>query len=78
MPRYFFNLYDDIAALDEEGRELPDADAARSEAERTAREMAAVEVLAGRLVLSHRIDVVDDAEELVATVCFGDAVEVLP
>lgn len=28
MPRYFFNLYNDLTAIDEEGVELPDLAAA--------------------------------------------------
>ena len=36
MPRYFFNVYYDRAELDEEGEELPDAQAAWREATMTA------------------------------------------
>jgi hypothetical protein len=36
MPRYFFNVYHDSAEMDEEGEELPDAQAAWREATVTA------------------------------------------
>jgi len=32
MPRYFFNVMNDVKSMDFEGRELPDLDAARVEA----------------------------------------------
>ena len=32
MPRYYFNIYDGIAVLDQEGTELGNLDAARKEA----------------------------------------------
>jgi hypothetical protein len=36
VPRYFFNVYDGLEALDHEGTELPDWDAARRAAIRLA------------------------------------------
>jgi len=32
MPRYFFNVVNDVKSMDFEGRQLPDLDAARVEA----------------------------------------------
>ena len=76
MPRYFFHLYNDIVALDDEGRELPDIEAARRIAECEARTMASAQVCDGKLGLSHRIDVTDEHDQCVATVRFRDVVDV--
>ena len=76
VPRYFFHLYNDIVAIDEEGQELPDLAAARDEALRNARAIAADSVTKGKLSLKHRIDVADESGACVATVYFKDAVKV--
>ena len=76
VPRFFFHLYDDIVARDAEGQELPDADAARSRALVSAREMACAEVLKGHLNLRHRIEVEDESGTLLASVHFGEAVDI--
>ena len=78
MERYFFNLYDDDVALDEEGAECLDLAAAKARAFAGAREMACAEVLQGLLTLDHRIEVVDESGALVWTVHFGDVVTVRP
>ena len=75
MPRYFFDLYDDTVARDEEGQELPDAAAARRAAIMNARHIACAEVLEGHLNLKHRIEVRDEGGNLLATVRFEDALE---
>ena len=77
MPRYYFHLYNDIDARDEEGVELPDLEAARDHATAEARNMTSVSVLEhGRVNLHHRIEVADHAGAVVATVEFGDAVAI--
>ena len=76
MPRYFFNVYDDVIAQDEEGRELPNLAAARLEAIRGARGLISEQVSHGYIVLSHWIDVIDAQGETVLTITFGDAVEI--
>lgn len=76
MPTFFFNVYDDLAATDEDGLELPDLDAAKAEAVRGARALACEQVTRGRLNLSHRIEVTDEIGRTVATVTFRDAVTV--
>lgn len=76
MGLYFFNLYDDGIALDEEGSELPDLAAAKARAFASARAMACAEVLDGHLTLGHRIEVVDGGGELLWTVRFSDVVSV--
>ena len=76
MPRYFFNLYDDLIVLDEEGVELPNPAAARLNALIGARDVIAAQVKHGYFVLSHWIDVTDEQGDLVLTVRFGDAVDI--
>ncbi len=76
MPRYFFHLYDDVIALDEEGVALPNAAAARLNALIGARDVIAEQVKRGYFVLSHWIDVVDQQGEPVLTLTFRDAVDV--
>ena len=39
MPRYFFDICDDIVSTDEDGLDLADEDAARAEALRGARDL---------------------------------------
>ena len=62
---------------DEEGKELPDLDAARAEAGRQARmlmgEMMKTEA---HINLGHRIDIEDEQRTVVATVRFKDVVKI--
>jgi len=78
VPRYFFNLFNDAVALDDEGVELADNDAARAHALKEARTMAAYSVSMGHLTASHRIDFVDEKRNHVGTVRFDEAVEIRP
>ncbi len=76
MPRYFFHVYDDIIAEDEEGVELPNLAAARLNALRGARDLIGEQVRRGYFVLSHWIDVVDEQGKKVLTITFRDAVAI--
>ena len=76
MPRYFFHVYDDVIAQDEEGAELPSIEAARLNALIGARDLIAEQVRRGYFVLSHWIDVVDEQGAPVLTVTFRDAVNI--
>ena len=78
MARYFFHLHNDLETRDEEGVELPDLDNARAIAEREARTIAAQAVLAGKLVLSHSIEVTDEKGRSVILTRFGDVIEIQP
>jgi hypothetical protein len=78
MPRFFFHLYDDTVALDEEGRELPSARAAQEQGLIEARQLACQEVLEGHLGLNHRIEVTDADGGPVATIHFKDVVKLHP
>ncbi|MET1111699.1 MAG: hypothetical protein ABWX67_09265 [Allosphingosinicella sp.] len=76
MPRYFFHLYNDIVAMDEEGADFPDLTAARANGVREARAMMLETVAEGRINLSHRIDIADETGAVLATITFGEAVKV--
>jgi hypothetical protein len=76
VPRYFFHVYDDIIAHDDEGAELPNVAAARLRALAGARDMIAEQVRHGYFVLSHWIDVVDEEGSAVLTLAFRDAVDI--
>ena len=75
MPRFFFHIFNDEVTLDEEGLLLPSAAAAAREALRSARSLAASDVAAGRLNLTHRIDVLDETHAVIASVSFSDAID---
>ena len=77
MPRYFFNLYNDITALDEEGREFPDLAAAEAQGMQDARDMAAHSASKGKVDLHHRVEITDEAGALVKTIEFGEAVKII-
>lgn len=76
MPRYYFHLYNDITAMDPEGKMLPHLDAARANGIKEAREMMMESVEEGRINFSHRIDIADDTGDVAASVFFGEAVRV--
>ena len=77
MPRFYFNLRDDLSADDPEGLELPGLDAARAHAETFARDLAAEGIRRdGKLTLDHRIEVTDETGQDVLTVRFADVVTV--
>lgn len=73
MPRFFFHLRNDVAADDEEGRELADVAAAHQHAIESAREMVCASVHEGHLNLDHYIFVTDEAGKEVTRVTFRDA-----
>lgn len=76
MPKFFFNLRDDVWVEDCEGKELPDAAKAREEAVRYARGMMSEDVKDGRLVLKDEIDIVDEKGDPVLTLPFRDAIDI--
>ena len=76
MPTFFFDVYDDDVALDEEGLELADLEAAKRAALQGARGLASEQVLNGYLDLRHRVEVRDETGASLATVSFRDAVAV--
>ena len=76
VPRYYFHVYDDIVAHDDEGLELPNLAAARLQGIKGARDLMSEQVRHGYVELSHWIDVTDEHGEAVLSVKFGDAVDV--
>lgn len=76
MPRYFFHLYNDVEARDEEGVEMPNIGAARMAALRDARFTISETIKAeGRFVGDHRIDIEDAEGNVLETIRFKDAVK---
>lgn len=79
MSRYYFNLYNDLVTLDEEGIDLPDTEAARNWARQEILFHVGESIKENsHLVLSHKLVICDDAHAEVATVLFGDVVQVSP
>lgn len=77
MPQHFFNLYNDITAIDDDGRERADDAAALEQAVLAAREVTSARVLAGHIDLKHHIIVLAENGQTVGTIAFGDAVTVI-
>ncbi len=79
MPHFYFHLYNDIDASDDEGREFPDLAAARNYALGQLRRLVGeIAKDTGRIVLSHRLDIEDEQKTVLDTVRFGDVVKVEP
>jgi hypothetical protein len=76
MPRFFFNLRDDVSVEDCEGKDLADADMAREMAVSYARGIMSEDVRDGRLVLRDEIDVVDEQGARILTLPFRDAIDI--
>ena len=78
MPRYFFHLIDSVdEVLDPDGIDMP-PEAITGAALLQARDCIAGDVKSGRLDLHYRIDVHDEAGQLVHTLPFADALEIVP
>ncbi len=77
MSRYFFNIRDGVDAVDLEGMELPDLEAALAIARQSARQiMCEMIATKARLKLHERIEIENIRREIVATVVFADVVEI--
>jgi hypothetical protein len=77
MQIYRFHVINDIDAPDPEGMELDNLAIAHLKAIDFARDLASAAVRQGRLDLRHRIDVEDDEGQVLLTVTFADAIELL-
>jgi len=76
MPRYYFHICNGSGFVeDEEGQELPDLEAARAFAVRSARSIMASDVQRGMLDLSSFIEIEDPQHQLVHTLGFEEAVD---
>ena len=77
MPRYHFDVHNSIGFMaDEDGRELPDLAAARSEGLKGVRSLLAEDVTQGRLDLNGRLEIFDSKRKLLVTIRFGETVEI--
>jgi len=76
MRRYYFHLFNDETAIDEEGQELANDAMALHRGAESARAMAAESVLSGHLILDHRIVVENDHGEKIGTIHFRDVVTI--
>ena len=75
MPRYFFHLFNDVIALDEEGQVLPSDAIALNRGRANARVMAADSVSHGKLNLDHRLEVQSEEGETIGTIYFRDVID---
>jgi hypothetical protein len=76
MPRFFFHIRDrDGLTEDPEGTELPDLDAARTDALAAARDILAERIAKDGRTGDPRFEIRDEAGRLLATVPFRDAME---
>ena len=77
MAQYFFDLHNDIDAIDHEGVDLPDLMAAKLHALDEARTMIQASVAeSGRIDLRHYLDVRDETGAVVHVMRFEDAVQI--
>jgi hypothetical protein len=73
MPRYFFHVREgNTLNRDEEGQELPDAEAARQEAISTSREMLGEKLLHGGSLNHRTIEIADETGHVVDEVSSRD------
>jgi len=76
VPKFYFDLYNDVDTVDQEGVELPDEPSARKMAWTAAAQLVADQLMSGRrLNPRHRIEVRDDEGRTVYTLHFGDLIE---
>lgn len=73
MPRFYFDISNDISVEDPEGQELDNLAAAHQKAVAYARDLAAEAVRQGEVDLNHSIVIGDEDHEPILTVTFRDA-----
>jgi hypothetical protein len=77
VPFFYFHLHNDVDARDEEGKDLPNLDAARQLAIHQARFTLAETIKdSARVNLGHRIDIEDEQGNVLATVHFREALTI--
>ena len=78
MPHYHLNLFNDVDSWDDEGTDYEDLAAAKAAAIRAGRAMIADHINEGQAIhLSHRIEIADDAEKVLAVIPFREMVTIL-
>ncbi|HMC91634.1 MAG TPA: hypothetical protein VKI45_04150 [Allosphingosinicella sp.] len=76
MPLYFLHVFNRTGwSRDDEGQDLPDLAAARGAAVDGIRSILSDEVVHGAIDFEGRVDIVDEAGNLLESVSFADAVE---
>ena len=77
MPKFYLNLFNDMVAFDEEGREFVDIAEAKAAAISSARDLMAEHVRTGHPVdLNHRIEVVSETGKVLAVIPFREIVTI--
>jgi hypothetical protein len=77
MPRYHFNIFNNVDAVDREGVELPNIAAAKAEAIAGAREIIAAHIKDGKPIYSeHWVEITDEKGNVLHEVRFGDLVDI--
>ena len=77
MPRFYFDLHNDVETIDPEGKKLPDVEAAKKVLLAEVREMIQASVENhGKIDLRHYIDLRDEAGTIVQVMHFEDALTV--
>jgi hypothetical protein len=77
MPRYYLHVCDGREFReDEEGQDMPSVDAAIAEARLRLRAVLAQELSGGTLNMASFVEIDDEAQQLVTTIQFLDAVEI--
>ena len=74
LPHYFLHVRNGWPTEDPEGADFTDLEAARMEAIGAARELLSEAILAGNLLLEHKIEIADEAGRVLLTVPFREAV----
>ena len=78
MPSFYFNLFNLISATDPEGRDCSSVDEARKEAKADIHSILRDDIASyGRVDLRGRIEITDGNRNVVETVDFLDAIELL-
>ncbi len=75
MPRYYFRFCDGDELPDNLGIELSDAETARTEAIQGIRSLVADRARQGRLPVSERVEIEDEAGRTLMTVLFDEALK---
>ena len=78
MPRFYFNLFNLVSATDTEGRDCSDVDEAKEVAKADIQSILKDDIASyGRVDLRGRIEITDGNREVVETVTFLEAIELL-
>jgi translation initiation factor 2 alpha subunit (eIF-2alpha) len=77
VPRFYFHLYCEFSARDEEGRELADPASAREAAKEDIRSIISDAARRGEIDMRGRVEIADEHGTVVETVSFTDSVNLI-